>query len=870
MKLDSITILPFYNSYDNDIVEEFYNKVFELATNYDRASAYFDSKILALYGKGMSNIYNKSGKVRFIFSYDINEEDFNLIRNGYENREKIEKDLLSRISYDELTDEQKLSFQNIAFLIQIGLVDIKIAFTKSGIFHDKFGLIYDDKNYIYIRGSNNETEAAIIHSFESFETTCSWNASENELYKINKNKELFERLWNNEQENIMVVDIPDIVKNNIIKYSKNKINDYTTITYSNKLVLDLGNNKKLLCKNFLNPNKIDIRDIPIKIFLKPYLTVCTNEILEFKEELNYVEIRKILNVLIDYSEEVGFDIYPTDKLMAYLDSMDLMLNERCKLGTDIKNQEEYLLDKFKFFSEIVKSEMHRPLKSMQLWNSFHIVSMIKSANFSVPGSGKTSIVYGAFAYLNKKDDKGNRQIDRIIMIGPRNSFMSWKEEFYENFGDKKELKLINVQDKKYRNKNDIIEELRYNSANSNLILVNYEKLDGLSDVLKEIINEKTMLVFDESHKIKSITGVRAKAALKICNGAKYKVALTGTPIPNSYTDIYNTLRILFNEEYSTFFKFSTIDLSNADKNEIKAKRINEIIFPFYCRITKKDLGIPVPKEPNIIISEMTSDEKRLFESIRKIYSKNILTLYIRLLQAATTPELLMSKITQDDLYNIMYTEDDEIIDEGISDTDIDNSIPTSSDIVNLINKIGETSKYKAGIKQVNKLCSEGKQVIVWSIFIKTLNNISNSLTNMGITNRIVSGSVEQEERDKIIDSFKKDEIQVLITNPHTLAESVSLHKTCHDAVYFEYSFNLTHMLQSRDRINRLGLKENDYTQYHYLVLQNDDYYNDSIDLKTLKRLDEKEKVMLESIEGTHLTRIDFDDMEDIRKILSQI
>ena len=267
---------------------------------------------------------------------------------------------------------------------------------------------------------------------------------------------------------------------------------------------------------------------------------------------------------------------------------------------------------------------------------------------------------------------------------------------------------------------------------------------------------------------------------------------------------------------------------------------------------------------------MTSDEKKLFESIRKIYSKNILTLYIRLLQAATTPELLMSKITQDDLYNIMYTEDDEIIDEGISDTDIDNSIPTSSDIVNLINKIGETSKYKAGIKQVNKLCSEGKQVIVWGIFIKTLNNISNSLTNMGITNRIVSGSVEQEERDKIIDSFKKGEIQVLITNPHTLAESVSLHKTCHDAVYFEYSFNLTHMLQSRDRINRLGLKENDYTQYHYLVLQNDDYYNDSIDLKTLKRLDEKEKVMLESIEGTHLTRIDFDDMEDIRKILSQI
>ena len=96
-------------------------------------------------------------------------------------------------------------------------------------------------------------------------------------------------------------------------------------------------------------------------------------------------------------------------------------------------------------------------------------------------------------------------------------------------------------------------------------------------------------------------------------------------------------------------------------------------------------------------------------------------------------------------------------------------------------------------------------------------------------------------------AFKNKEIQVLITNPHTMAESVSLHKQCHNAVYFEYSFNLTHMLQSRDRINRLGLKPDDYTQYYYLVLHNDDYYNDSIDLKTLKRLDEKEEIMLKSI-----------------------
>ena len=57
MKLTNVKINPVYNSYDDDIIEDFYNKVFEYANHYDRASAYFDSKILALYAKGLEKIY---------------------------------------------------------------------------------------------------------------------------------------------------------------------------------------------------------------------------------------------------------------------------------------------------------------------------------------------------------------------------------------------------------------------------------------------------------------------------------------------------------------------------------------------------------------------------------------------------------------------------------------------------------------------------------------------------------------------------------------------------------------------------------------------------------------------------------------------
>ena len=45
----------------------------------------------------------------------------------------------------------------------------------------------------------------------------------------------------------------------------------------------------------------------------------------------------------------------------------------------------------------------------------------------------------------------------------------------------------------------------------------------------------------------------------------------------------------------------------------------------------------------------------------------------------------------------------------------------------------------------------------------------------------------------MINNFRTGDAQVLVSNPNTLGESISLHQTVHDAVYFEYNFNLTFM-----------------------------------------------------------------------------
>ena len=109
----------------------------------------------------------------------------------------------------------------------------------------------------------------------------------------------------------------------------------------------------------------------------------------------------------------------------------------------------------------------------------------------------------------------------------------------------------------------------------------------------------------------------------------------------------------------------------------------------------------------------------------------------------------------------------------------------------------------------------------------------------------------------------------MIANPHTMAESVSLHKTCHDAIYFEYSFNLTHLIQSRDRIHRLWLEPTDYTQYYFLSLTNN-WEEDAIDRRTYDRLQEKWEIMKNALEWERiLLDVDFTVLDEIEAIMKK-
>ena len=547
---------------------------------------------------------------------------------------------------------------------------------------------------------------------------------------------------------------------------------------------------------------------------------------------NYSEFEKIVCSLSRLASRLNVDLTIEEDLEKSFVQIRELAEERSRLGNEIKRGDHKHDAHLAEFSSVVDAAMVRPLKDRQMRDAFFLATMGRAGNFSVPGSGKTATVLGAFAFLAARG-----KVDRIMVVCPKNAFDSWSTEWRLCFGEKWPLSLFTTQDLAYKKlgRADRQRYIRTSVGGRNLLLVNYEAAPSVTEELMQVAGDRTLLVFDEIHRVKRIGGKQATAALAIASEAPYTFGLTGTPIPNGYIDIYNFLNILYPHEYDNFFGFEKSELKNADEADTDA--INKKLQPFYCRTTKDDLGVPKAEPDELIDVDADSRTSTLLGVVKNRYQKNKLTLMLRVLQLENDPLDLLETLDPEE-YRWIIEEDEE--------TGEVEAVDYSDQIVGMIRSAGTSSKQDRCVSLIEDLVSQNRPVIVWCIFVKSMADMRRRLLVRGIEARTINGEDDLVCRSNDLDDFRAGKFPVLITNPHTLAESVSLHSVCHDAVYYEYSFNLVHLLQSRDRIHRLGLPQDQKTNYYYLCEDYDLGKAEpwSLDHEIYDRLKWKEDTML--------------------------
>ncbi|MFC3202459.1 DEAD/DEAH box helicase family protein [Alteromonas oceani] len=221
----SLHLKHVYRTGDDDIYLDFYKKVLSKAVNYDRAVGYFSSSILAANLKGLSSLISSNGKMRLIIGHPLERDEFEAIRNvinyPLELSQKYTNTLLDWIKQDKDVTTKRLDL--LAILIASGRLEIKFAFRRAGMYHEKIGIVHDKNNDIVVfQGSANETPSGMFEHLnaESISVYKSWETELYDAYGVSY-YEGFRKLWAGEQKNTYIVDINSEFYEKVADYVEN-------------------------------------------------------------------------------------------------------------------------------------------------------------------------------------------------------------------------------------------------------------------------------------------------------------------------------------------------------------------------------------------------------------------------------------------------------------------------------------------------------------------------------------------------------------------------------------------------------------------------------------------------------------------------
>lgn len=541
----------------------------------------------------------------------------------------------------------------------------------------------------------------------------------------------------------------------------------------------------------------------------------------------FFDQRQINDVLIEtvsYLDEQAIE-FETDKEVAK--RLDQFKSDRGDYEEAVRNSLQIQSSTRK---DNINLGLVRSLKPYQQQGLNHLLAVKHGANFSVPGSGKTTVVYAAFDFLRRKD-----VLNKLLVIGPRSCFLPWEDESIACFGYS--LKSARLTGSKMKRQSLYLQSDRYD-----LFLCTYQTA---TNDLEELINlcrrYRLFVVIDESHNIKRIEGgVWPEAILRIAPYAVRRAVLSGTPVPNDHKDLWTQVTFLWPGKQILGDRNS---YRYRCEDKTKLEIINQSIRPFFYRTKKSELDLPPvnfrkyecelsPYQAGIYRAlsvkflreiDIEPDDKRVLRQWRKAKM-------IRLIQAASNPTLLSQYSEEFDVPPISG--------EGAS-------------IIQLIDKYPQyetPAKIQVANQLVHQLFENGEKVVIWTSFVHNIRMLQHLFQDTRTF--IVYGVVPRDEsediefnREQQIRQFKEiNEPGVLIANPAACAESISLHTACHHAAYLDRTFNCGQYMQSLDRIHRIGLGPNEDVTYHILIAK------DTIDETIDRRLNEKQKNMLHLLE----------------------
>ena len=220
----------------------------------------------------------------------------------------------------------------------------------------------------------------------------------------------------------------------------------------------------------------------------------------------------------------------------------------------------------------------RTLMNYQRMSVEHMIKVGNAANFSVPGSGKTTITYAA---ISRWMEDG--VIEKILVIGPTSSFMPWEDEYVGCFGKKPNSMRV---------RGELAKVFHERGDEHDLFLMHFQTAMTRPEGLKKFMGRwDTVLIIDESHYIKNPDlGKWGSTVMDIAPHAKRRIALSGTPMPNNAKDLWTQITFLWPHHFPLDRRLGY----NAYAKHHGVGKYADVLNSLFCRIKKNDLDLPKP------------------------------------------------------------------------------------------------------------------------------------------------------------------------------------------------------------------------------------------------------------------------------------
>lgn len=373
------------------------------------------------------------------------------------------------------------------------------------------------------------------------------------------------------------------------------------------------------------------------------------------------------------------------------------------------------------------------------------------------GLGKT--VQAITAILSRKGP--------ALIIAPASVVMNWASEI-SRFAPSLKCSILNESNER---------ELLINNVSDNeAVICSY----GLLVRTVEALSAKkwSTIVLDEAHTIKNRDTKMSAAAMQLRAGAR--IALTGTPIQNNLSELWNIFQFINPGLLDSFDKFSERYISGQFAQQ-NVKRLKNVIRPFVLRRKKSDVIEELPDKTEIFRKVELSDlETAAYEAFRARASQELET---------------SEKIDINALAEITRLRE-------------------AACSISLVKKgwSGNESKIEAAIDIIRNVIDSGNRILVFSQFTSFLSKVRDRLGHE--ESFYLDGTTPIKKRSLMVQDFQNGINKVFFIS--LKAGGLGLNLTgANYVLHLDPWWNPAIEQQATDRAYRIGQNQN-VTVYHLI------------------------------------------------------